>query len=280
VHQAPELASNSLNPSHKPSIAPKMAKPETGAQTRSQPHGRSMINDLLGRAHSSSTTAKIINEKITKPLLLEPTVSTDKRALRRHIRERKNHYHLRKQARKGKKPLSAREKRRLGLYALKKEEVLGKLNVYKGLNNMWNGYMLEVLSITKNGEAVEGWEKREFATSNSGNGGVGSLLVSADLHGADMRVVRSKEVGRVACEGIVVRETKFAFVLLGWNDGKERWWTVPKRGSVFRVSIKLPKVDREEARRKVDFEIQGTAFEYRPIERATRKFRFHNFDHG
>jgi ribonuclease P protein subunit POP4 len=237
-----------------------------------------MIHNLLGRAHSSSTTAKIINEKITKPLLLEPTVATDKRALRRHIREHKNQYHARKQARKGKKPLSAREKRRLGLYALKKVEVVGKLDVYKGLNSLWNGYMLEVLGVMRNGETVEGWDKREFATSNFGNGGVGSLLASADLHGTDMKVVRSKDAGRVSCEGIVVRETKFAFVILGLKDGKERWWTVPKRGSVFRVSVKLPKVDGETEQRKVDFEIQGTAFEYRPIERATRKFRFHNLD--
>lgn len=254
-------------------MPPKPPKPDIG----SQPQPQTTLHNLLGRAHSPTTTAKIISDKITKPLLLDPTVSTDKRALRRHIRERKKQYLHRKQARKGNKPLSAKEKRRLAIHSLKKEEVVGRLDVYRGLNELWNGYMLEVLGYMRNGEMVEGWEKREISTTNAGNGGVGSLLASADFHGAEMKVVRSRDVGRVGCEGIVVRETKFAFVILGVKDGKERWWNVPKRGSVFLVTVNLPKAEGEDGQRKLSFEIQGNLFEYRPIERANRKFKWRPF---
>ena len=42
----------------------------------------------------------------------------------------------------------------------------------------------------------------------------GSKLASADFHGADIQVVRSRCVSRVGLRGIVVRDTKFAFVLI------------------------------------------------------------------
>ena len=42
----------------------------------------------------------------------------------------------------------------------------------------------------------------------------GSKLVSADFHGAMLEVVRSRCPGRVGIKGIVVRDTKFTFVLV------------------------------------------------------------------
>lgn len=53
-----------------------------------------------------------------------------------------------------------------------------------------------------------------------GNGGYvtaqgqGAKLASADFHGAEVLVVRSKCVGRVGCEGIVVKDTKFTFEVI------------------------------------------------------------------
>ena len=75
---------------------------------------------LLSRAHSPDTATQIFTDKIKhKPLFLNPKSSgdTDRRALRRHIRLRKKEYHLRKRK---PQPLSAKEKRKLGVFKFKK----------------------------------------------------------------------------------------------------------------------------------------------------------------
>ena len=46
----------------------------------------------------------------------------------------------------------------------------------------------------------------------------GSKLVSADFHGAEVEVVRSRCAGRVGVRGIVVRDTKFTFVVVTERD--------------------------------------------------------------
>lgn len=88
------------------------------------------------------------------------------------------------------------------MHDLPSEEV--RYEVFKKLNAMWVGYMQEVLGL-KNG-------------SNNGNpvtpASHGSKLVSADFHGAELEVVRSTCVSRVGVKGIVVRDSKFVFVLV------------------------------------------------------------------
>lgn len=42
----------------------------------------------------------------------------------------------------------------------------------------------------------------------------GSVLASADYHGAELEVVRSRCVGRVGTKGIVLRDTKFTFEVI------------------------------------------------------------------
>lgn len=44
--------------------------------------------------------------------------------------------------------------------------------------------------------------------------GAGQVLVSADFHGAEVEVVRSRCVSRVGLRGIVVRDTKFTFEII------------------------------------------------------------------
>lgn len=46
----------------------------------------------------------------------------------------------------------------------------------------------------------------------------GAKLVSADMHGAMVEVVRSRASGRVGLKGIVVRDTKFTFLVVGVGD--------------------------------------------------------------
>lgn len=46
----------------------------------------------------------------------------------------------------------------------------------------------------------------------------GALLASLDYHGAEIEVVRCACVGRVGTKGIVVRDTKFTFVVVTRAD--------------------------------------------------------------
>jgi len=235
-------------------------------QPISAPTTRHPAHSLLSRAHSPDTSAQLLTEKIkTKPLLLQATVAADKRALRRHVRLRKKQYYLRKQK---PRPLGAREKRELGVYRLEKEEV--KHEVYRGLNEMWRGYMLEVLGYVKDGEVVEDPNKTITAA------GHGSLLASADFHGAEIEVVRSTDPGKVGIKGIVVRDTKFTFVVVTEKDHVK---TLPKRDTVFRYEIPLPPITATAPPKKLVFELHGSQFEIRPAERANRKFKWRIMDY-
>lgn len=223
-------------------------------------------HDLLNRAHSPDTAARIFTDKVkNKPLLLQPTAASDQRALRRRIRLRKKEYSLRKQK---PRPLSAKEKRQLGIFKLKEEEI--KYDIYKGLNEMWRGYMLEVLGYMREGEVVESaWPKQVSAQSH------GALLASADFHGAEIQVVRSTDVGKVGIKGIVVRDTKFTFVVVTTKDEVK---TLPKKDTVFRYEILLPSKDGQDGRNLV-FELHGNQFELRPADRANRKFKWRSMDY-
>ncbi|KAL6244243.1 hypothetical protein RBB50_009113 [Rhinocladiella similis] len=245
---------------------------------------------LLSRAHSPDTASRIFTDKVrNKPLLLQPTSSTDrdKRALRRHIRLRKKEYFLRKRK---PRPLSAKEKRDMGVFELRKDEF--KYDIYKKLHEMWNAYMLEVLGYTKDGKVVQGRLDKPLTAQSAGG-----LLASADFHGAMLEVVSAADVGKVGLKGIVVRDTKFTFVLVTERDKVK---TVPKRDCVFRYQVELPRQGDttatgddvqsqqeksesnvqvqgrvpESDRRSLTFEVHGNQFEFRPADRASRKFKW------
>lgn len=69
---------------------------------------------------------------------------------------------------------------------------------------MWVEYMQEVLDLNV----------KSAVTPLSH----GSKLVSADFHGAKLEVVRSRCASRVGLKGIVVRDTKFTFVVVTERD--------------------------------------------------------------
>ena len=223
-------------------------------------------HDLLTRAHSPDTAARIFTDKVkNKPLLLQPTAASDQRALRRHIRLRKKEYFERKRK---PRPLSAKEKRRLGVFKLKKEEI--KYEIYKGLHEMWKGYMMEVLGYLKDGEVVESGGPKEVTAQSHGG-----LLASADFHGAELEVARSTDVGKVGIKGIVVRDTKFTFVVI---TAKDEVKTIPKHDTVFRYEIPLPSKSDQNSK-KVVFELHGNQLELRPADRANRKFKWRSMDY-
>ncbi|EFR00230.1 ribonuclease P protein subunit p29 [Nannizzia gypsea CBS 118893] len=241
-----------------------------------------MAHQLLERAHPSETAEQLFADKVKhRPLFLRPTSPTpsDNRSRRRMQRIRKKEYFLRKQK---PKPLSAREKRVLGVHKLPKEEM--KYDIFKGLNQLWIEYMWQVLDLAPRPDsnpigkaAAQGVEKSSRITAASH----GSKLASADFHGADIQVVRSRCVSRVGLKGIVVRDTRFAFVLITTeNDVK----TVPKEHTIFRFEIPRPSGPGLEARTDLEaknlvFEIHGNQFESRAPERANKKFKWKNLDY-
>jgi ribonuclease P protein subunit POP4 len=145
---------------------------------------------------------------------------------------------------------------------------------------LWNGYMLEVLGLanaTVAGGAADdgGGEGRAAQTTTTTTmrevsvAAQGSLLASADLHGAEVEVVRCRDAGKVGFRGIVVRETKFTLVIVMRGD-KVR--TVMKKGAVFAYEVRI------EEGRSVKLEMVGDAMLFRPVERATRKFKWRGLD--
>ncbi|OQD76680.1 hypothetical protein PENDEC_c004G00171 [Penicillium decumbens] len=229
---------------------------------------------LLARAHSPDTATQQFTERIKqKPLFLRPTSpsASDNRSRRRMHRLRKKEYFLRHQR---PRPLSAREKRTSGLYDLPKEEC--KYAIFKGLHALWTTYMQEILNLKPDGRSG-------LVTPASH----GAKLVSADYHGAEVEVVRSRSAGRVGLKGFVVRDTKFTFVIVTEKDEVK---TIPKEHTIFRFTIPFPKsaesaADREQQQvhieypKPLEFELHGSQFENRPVDRANKKFKWKNVDY-
>lgn len=92
------------------------------------------------------------------------------------------------------------------MHELKKDEC--RYAIYEGLHRMWVGYMQEVLGLKPSSN------RNNVINANNH----GSLLASADYHGAEIEVVRSGCVDRVRLKGIVVRDTKFTFVIVTSKD--------------------------------------------------------------
>lgn len=219
---------------------------------------------LLARAHSPDSANRIFSEKIQhRPLFLRPTSPPPQvtaRQARRKERERKD-----KERRKTlkPKPLSAKERRRRGLYEVPREGQ--KYETFLPLHNLWLGYVREILG-------------NEVFT-----GGLGSAakLSSAEFHGAEMEVVRSGCPGRVGIKGIVIKDARFVFEVI---TSKNKIKTVPKEGTVFRVVVppapmkedkKNTTTDGDRPTKSLVFEIHGDQFSIRSADRANKKFKTH-----
>ena len=88
----------------------------------------------------------------------------------------------------------------LGIYDVPKKDQ--RYKIYEPLHRMWVGYMWEILGLKDRQNA--------YVTAE----GAGPKLASADYHGAELEVVRSRCVGRVGCKGIVIKDTKFTFEMI------------------------------------------------------------------
>ncbi|KAI0508694.1 RNase P/MRP, p29 subunit [Xylaria bambusicola] len=212
---------------------------------------QSLTLDLLRRAHSPDSVNRIYSDKIQhRPLFLKPSspppsTARDARRIARRAKEK------RAKALKP-KPLSARERRRLQLYTLPKE---GRTYaVFAPLNNLWVGYIREILG---------------SELYNAGQGAAAKLS-AADFHGAEVEVSRSRCPSRVGVRGIVVKDTRFTFeVITRQNQVK----TLPKEGTIFRVHVPAP--DAAPDHKPFCFEIHGDQFQHRASDRANKKLKQH-----
>ncbi|ORY59546.1 ribonuclease P protein subunit p29 [Pseudomassariella vexata] len=224
------------------------------------PFEGSLTQELLSRAHSPSNTSRIYNEKIKhRSLLLRPSSPPPSANSREARRKALQHKEKRANALKP-KPLSSRERRKLGLHNIPKEGQ--KYEIFAPLNRLWVGYIREILG----SELYMGVQV------------AGAKLSAADFHGAEVEVSRSGCPSRVGIKGIVVKDSKFAFqVITETNEIK----LVPKEATLFRV--KVPTEDANDKRDRLEpeqkkmfiFEIHGDQFQHRSADRSNKKFRAH-----
>lgn len=214
-----------------------------------------VTQDLLARAHSPDSANRIYSEKIQyRTLQLKPTspppAALNARAARHRARQQEK---LRGKQRP--KPLSARERRKLGLYDIPKEGQ--KYEIYEPLKKMWMGYALEILG-------------NDIYTGGSL---AAAKLASAEFHGAEAEVVRSRCPGRVGIKGIVVRDRKFVVELITKKRGLK---VIPKEGTTFRVQVCAPQQPSDDGTAKTfAFEVLGDQMMLRSADRANRKFKSH-----
>jgi ribonuclease P protein subunit POP4 len=236
---------------------------------KTTPRRLPIAKSLLARAHSPETAANIHTDSIVRrPLFLHPTnkddLSLDARAARQRARTAKEL--TQKRVKRRPKPLSAAQKRKLGLYEVPPEQ--RKWETFVGLNRLWKGYIRDVLGWT----GVTGTTKVDAKV-------VGPILSAADLHGAEIEVVQCRCVGRVGTRGIIVKDTRETVEVV---TRKNELKVIPKEYTVFRLEIPLRDKKEETTEDRVPsttpfvaFELQGSQFAHRPAERATRKLKFH-----
>jgi len=158
-----------------------------------------------------------------------------------------------KPIRKSKKPLTAKEKRSLGLYRLPKKGL--KYSSFEALNSMWNGYMKELLDL----ESLEsgGWspnlneETRQLQLQ--------MRVCRAELSGALLSVASASCPSHVGVTGIVVLESKNTLQIIS-EDNKLR--LIPKLGSSFSFKFEGYK-----------FTFPGSSIHSKPAERITKKLK-------
>jgi ribonuclease P protein subunit POP4 len=243
--------------------------PSHKTPTKPAPKDGTVAFSLLSKAHSPETAERIYHEKIrTRPLHLKPTEPDTAQQARRLARQLKLSKLKEKKKKNKPAPLSARQKRALMLYEIPKSEQ--KYEIYEPLNRMWIGYIQEVLGLVEGGGMV--------------TSAAAAKLCSADFHGAELEVVRSRCVSRVGVKGIVVKDSRFVFeVVTRGNEVK----VLPKEHTIFRFTVPWPgkkvdggegkdgDVDAEKKAKDLVFELHGDQFEYRAADRANRKFKSH-----
>lgn len=161
---------------------------------------------------------------------------------------------VKKKPRSNKGALSLSERRRLGLYQLRRHG--SKYSDAVPMNDLWLQYisnLLQLDSIENCGFAAQP-EDKQWAQ-------VSLALYRADYHGAELEVVRTKCSSLRGIKGIVLMDTKNTFKVIS-KDNVIR--TLPKSPCVFSLQIK-----------GYTCTLYGKYFCTRPAERSVKKVKGH-----
>ncbi|XP_034949838.1 ribonuclease P protein subunit p29 [Chelonus insularis] len=159
--------------------------------------------------------------------------------------------HMQKVKPKKKTFLSSRQRKRIGIKTIGLNTKL-KYADFLPLKKLWLQYVLKTLEIDDFCKLPVSPTDPQWETMNL-------KLMRADLHGADMAVVKSKCPSLIGIRGILIQETKNAFRVIG-EDNTVR--TIPKMAvvvDIFLVGVKLT--------------LFGKEFCIRPAERCVKKFK-------
>ncbi|CCJ30477.1 unnamed protein product [Pneumocystis jirovecii] len=219
-------------------------------------HESNLALDMLKQGLPDELAESLyINKVKNKPLLIHPTNKHINNIQENDPRESRRFNYLSKLHNKGRKkkpkPLSSREKRAIGIYDISKDSC--KYNIWIPLYNLWKEYIKEIIG-----------SDHVFSISQK--------LLKADMHGANIKVVRSKCPSRVGIEGICIKETKKTFLII--------FVVVPKENSVFSIQVeqildhtKSNASQIEENKHIMVFEIIGSHFICRAAERVGKKIK-------
>lgn len=141
------------------------------------------------------------------------------------------------------KDLTMRQFKQSKLLKIDKQDVIYQM--YQPLNGLWKDYICDVINFDK----ARGANLQDVAKQ----------LMNADLHAAELRVTESRCPSLVGISGIVLQETKNAFVLVTSNNQLK---TVPKQNSVFTLDVQGHV-----------FTIYGSNFRQRCSERCVNSFK-------
>ncbi|KAH9889583.1 ribonuclease P protein subunit p29 [Xylariomycetidae sp. FL2044] len=214
--------------------------------------GQALTQELLLRAHSPDSANRIYSDKIQhRPLFLKPTSPPpNARDARRKARLENQ---KRTKALKP-KPLSSRQRRKLGLHHLPTDANGRKYAIFEPLHQLWLAYIREILG----------------SELHQPGQGAAAKLSAADFHGALVHVTRSTCPSRVGIQGIIIKDSRFVFEVITIKNTVK---IVPKEGTMFQFHV--PAKDSLPDKRPFTFELHGDQFQHRSADRANKKFKAH-----
>ena len=158
-----------------------------------------------------------------------------------------------KQTRKSNKPLTAKEKRALGLYRLPKKGL--KYSSFVSLNSLWLGYMEELLDM----EALEKGDWSPNLNEETRQLQLQMRVCRADLTGAELTVASATCPSHLGVRGLVLMETKNTLQIISPDN---RLRLIPKAGSSFQFEMSGYR-----------FTFPGACIDSKPAERITKKLK-------
>ena len=220
------------------------SKPSLIASTDLQPYVRTDRNDFV-----SSLVHTLVQTDATKQSTLieslrhqQQILGTNSKDIHLHAKKRRKHL-----SRKGNRVLSkAIRKARHDAEQLRAAApVKTDFQNYLFMNRLWNEYVAE---LCKDAQTDEHRLQR---------------LITADYHGAMIRVVKAKNASLVGKEGIVIQETKNVFVIV--EKSRQRRCTILKKLCLFSMEIPRGKSEQQ------TIFLSGPAIALRPEQRGQKR---------